>query len=95
MVSLARPRFLLSVTTLLLFSTLCYADTGLFLNKDNSVTPSVKPLVLFYSLTGTTRTLARELAKQLSWEIEEVISRKNRNYLGTVTCVFDQLSPSV
>lgn len=90
MVSVARPQFIVFIT-LLLTSTLCHADTGLFLNKGIAVTPSPKPLVLFYSRTGTTRTLARELAKQLSWEIEEVISRKNRHYLGTITCVFDQL----
>jgi hypothetical protein len=32
-----------------------------------------------------------ELANGLSWEVEEIISLKNRHYLGTVTCVFDQL----
>ena len=91
MISLARPQFIRLFITLIFTSTLCHADTGLFLNKEIAVTLSAKPLILFYSRTGTTRTIARELAKQLSWEIEEVISRKNRHYLGTVTCVFDQL----
>jgi hypothetical protein len=70
---------------------LCYADAESFLNNDVTVTPTAKPLVLFYSRAGTTRTVALEIAHQLSWEVEEVVSRKNRHYFGTVTCVFDQL----
>jgi hypothetical protein len=91
MVSMARLRSILLVILLLITSTRGHADVGPPNNRGVAVTPSPKPLVLFYSRTGTTRALALELAKQLSWKAEEVISRKNRHYLGTVTCVFDQL----
>ena len=53
--------------------------------------PALKPLVLYYSRTGTTRTIARELAKTLPSEIEEIISRKERHGIWAITCVFDQL----
>ena len=91
MVSVVRPRLILLVILFLFSSTFCHADAGSILKQDFAVTSSIKPLVLFYSRTGTTRTVALELANRLSWEVEEVVSRKNRNYLGTVTCVFDQL----
>jgi hypothetical protein len=69
----------------------CHADAGAPLKNEFANNPELKPLVLFYSRTGTTRTLALELAKTLAWEIEEITSRKNRHYFGTITCVFDQL----
>jgi flavodoxin len=50
-----------------------------------------KPLVIYYSRLGTTRTIAREVARNLSCEIEEIISNENRHGLWTVNCVFDQL----
>ncbi len=53
--------------------------------------PALKPLVIYYSRTGTTRTIARELAKNLPCEIEEIISRKERHGIWAITCVFDQL----
>jgi len=50
-----------------------------------------KPLVIYYSRLGTTRTIAREIARNLGSAIEEVISNENRHGLWTVNCVFDQL----
>jgi hypothetical protein len=50
-----------------------------------------KPLVIYYSRLGTTRTVAREVARNLKCEIEEIISNENRHGLWTVNCVFDQL----
>jgi len=50
-----------------------------------------RPLIIYYSRLGTTRTIARELARNLNSEIEEIISNKNRHGLWTVNCVFDQL----
>ena len=91
MISLTRPRFILQLTILLITSTFCQADDTTIFKTGFAGTPELKPLVIFYSRTGTTRTLTLELAKQLSWEVEEIFSRKNRHYLGTVTCVFDQL----
>jgi hypothetical protein len=91
MARLLRFRFIPLFTVLFLINTLCYADAQSFIKNDVTVAPTVKPLVLFYSRAGTTRTVALAIANQLSWEAEEVVSRKNRHYLGTVTCVFDQL----
>jgi flavodoxin len=50
-----------------------------------------RPLIIYYSRLGTTRTIAREIARDLPCEIEEVISNENRHGLWTVNCVFDQL----
>jgi flavodoxin len=50
-----------------------------------------KPLIIYYSRLGTTRTIAREMARHLACEIEEIISHENRHGLWTVNCVFDQL----
>jgi hypothetical protein len=50
-----------------------------------------KPLIVYYSLTGTTRTIAKELASALSCETEEIVSQKYRRYLWKITCVNDQL----
>jgi flavorubredoxin len=50
-----------------------------------------KPLILYYSLTGTTRTIAQELSRALSCETEEIVSQKYRQYLWKITCVNDQL----
>lgn len=50
-----------------------------------------QPLVLYYSRSGTTRTVATELARNLSCDLEEVVSKKNRFFLGTLTCIHDQL----
>ena len=91
MVSLVRPRLILFLTLLLFSSTFCYGEAGTPLKNNFENNPEQKPLVLFYSRSGTTRTVAMELANRLSWEVEEITSRKNRHYLGTLTCVFDQL----
>jgi flavodoxin len=50
-----------------------------------------KPLIIYYSLTGTTKTIAAELSRALSCEAEELVSRKSRQNIGKVTCVNDQL----
>jgi len=91
MARLQRSRLILLCTILFFTSTLCYAYAETFLKNNVTIAQTAKPLVLFYSRTGATRTVALELAKLLSWEVEEISSRKNRHYLGTVTCVFDQL----
>jgi hypothetical protein len=50
-----------------------------------------KPLIIYYSLTGTTKTIASELSRILSCGVEELVSRKNRQGIWKVTCVNDQL----
>jgi len=50
-----------------------------------------KPLIIYYSLTGTTRTIATELSNALSCKTEEIVSQKYRQYLWKITCVNDQL----
>jgi hypothetical protein len=103
MISVARPRLkkyvqdrvLSSLVSLLAFFIITAASFGAELSApphEKSVTPPVlKPLVIYYSRTGTTRTIARELAHNLSCEIEEIISRKERHSIWAITCVFDQL----
>lgn len=49
------------------------------------------PLLVYYSRSGTTRTVAKELARNLSCDTEEIVSRKNRFLWGTLTCIHDQL----
>jgi hypothetical protein len=49
------------------------------------------PLVIYYSRTGTSAMVAHRISDVLSCEREEVRSKKNRFYLGTFTCVNDQL----
>ena len=49
------------------------------------------PLIVYYSLTGTTRTIATELSRALSCETEEIVSQKYRQYLWKIICVNDQL----
>ena len=48
-------------------------------------------IIICYSRLGTTRTIAREMARNIRCEIEEIISNENRHDLWTVNCVFDQL----
>ena len=48
-------------------------------------------IIICYSRLGTTRTIAREMARNIRCEIEEIISNENRHGLWTVNCVFDQL----
>lgn len=51
-----------------------------------------KPLVVFYSRTGKTKTVANALAKRLSCDTEEIQSTEERTgILGAFTCVLDQL----
>lgn len=52
---------------------------------------SDRPLLIYYSRSGTTRIIAREIARTIDCEIEEIISNKNRHGLLTINCVFDQL----
>lgn len=78
-------------TLVLIAGGLCHADAEALTRKNSAGSPEAKPLVIFYSRTGTTRTIARELAKILPCETEEIISRKERHSLWAITCVFDQL----
>jgi|YNPNPStandDraft_1061719.scaffolds.fasta_scaffold02430_8 hypothetical protein len=50
-----------------------------------------KPLVIYYSRTGTSAVMAHRLSELLGCPREEVRSKKNRFYLGAFTCVNDQL----
>ena len=51
-----------------------------------------KPLIVYYSRTGNSRTVADALMEYLSGTIEEIQSTKNRDgLLGVFTCVLDQL----
>jgi len=50
-----------------------------------------KPLVIYYSRTGTSAMVAHRISDLLACPREEVRSKKNRFYLGTLTCVNDQL----
>ena len=47
-----------------------------------------KPLIVYYSRTGTSRIVADALVEYLSGSIEEIQSTKNRDgLLGVFTCV--------
>ncbi len=48
-------------------------------------------LILFFSKTGNTRIMVREIARRFSCDAEEIISRKKRTGLWTVNNVFDML----
>jgi len=69
----------------------CRAATDELTNETFATHSSPKPLVIYYSRTGTTRIIAQNLAKHLPCEMEEIVSRKNRHLWGTITCVLDQL----
>ena len=56
-----------------------------------AATSQLKPLLVYYSRSGTTRTVAKEVARNLSCDTEEIVSRKNRFFWGTLTCIHDQL----
>jgi len=90
-----RHRLLFNVSlvifVLLTNATNCCAATDEPRNEPFILQSSAKPLVIYYSRTGTTYTIAQELAKNLSCEMEEIVSRKNGYLWGTITCVFDQL----
>lgn len=90
-----RCKILVTITLVLsIFTTnliYCYAEIDEPTKEPLRLQSSSQPLVIYYSRTGTTCTIAQELAKGLSCETEEVISRKNRHFFGTITCVFDQL----
>jgi len=67
-----------------------FSSQKITMQEAGGVSPG-KPLVIYYSRLGTTRTVAREMAQNLKCEIEEIISNENRHGLWTVNCVFDQL----
>jgi flavodoxin len=51
-----------------------------------------KTLIVYYSRSGKTEIVAKELAEQLSCDIEEISSKKNRQgFGGILTCVFDSV----
>ena len=81
---------------LLLLLLLLLAESVSISSEKFTVSPVIdglpgRPLIIYYSRLGTTRTIAREMARNLNCEIEEVISNENRHGLWTVNCVFDQL----
>jgi len=91
---LMRMNKLKSCSLSLLLLMLLAGSVGL--SAQNSRLPAAdasagKPLIIYYSRLGTTRTVAREMAQNLKCEIEEIISNENRHGLWTVNCVFDQL----
>lgn len=49
------------------------------------------PLVVYYSRTGATQTVALELTSTLLCDREELFSKKSRCNMGILNCVFDQL----
>jgi len=81
----------------LLFAVYCtfvpygHAGSAGFDGRPTAAETTRKPLIVYYSLTGTTRTIAQELSRALSCETEEIVSQKYRQYLWKITCVNDQL----
>jgi hypothetical protein len=53
--------------------------------------PARHPLILYYSLTGTTRLVAAELGSAFGCERLELTSMRERTGLWKVNCVIDQL----
>ena len=88
-----RSRFCAVLLSIVLLTTIayCYEVTVGLTKKTGGAPSSSPPLIIYYSRTGNTRTVAQELARSLSCEIEEIISRKNRHLWGILTCVNDQL----
>jgi multimeric flavodoxin WrbA len=62
----------------------CRAQSG-------SAVRAPRPLVIYYSLTGTTRILAQEIARELGCDMLELKSERSRTGFWKVNCVFDQL----
>jgi menaquinone-dependent protoporphyrinogen IX oxidase len=71
----------------LLFLFLCCFCVPAFSSKTQPLIKRVRPvqslkiLVVFYSRTGTTRNIAREIAIKLGSDIEEIIDKKDRSGL--------------
>lgn len=51
----------------------------------------VKPLVIYYSLSGTTEIVALELSRALGCELLELTSLRKRKGFWKINCVVDQL----
>jgi len=79
------------VCALLLIATACGVESKEFAKGSVAAASQLKPLLVYYSRSGTTRTVAKELARNLSCDTEEIVSRKNRFFWGTLTCIHDQL----
>ena len=70
-------------------------------SKPGSVKPAItkaelssgtNPLVVFYSRSGKTKTVAQKLSDSLFCNISEIVSKKDRQgFGGIMTCVFDQI----
>ena len=76
------------------FSTLdksiLWADASI--QENISSQESSNPIVVYYSRTGKTRTVANALKEQLACETAEIKSTENRDgFWGVVTCVLDSL----
>ncbi len=79
------------INVMVLWVVLCTSFAEILPAAPDPPKVSSRPLVIYYSRLGTTRTIAREMARTLACDIEEVISNENRHGLWTVNCVFDQL----
>lgn len=88
-------RLLISISVVLIVLvtnvTYCCAESDGLTKEPLAIKSPSELLIIYYSRSGTTRTIAQELARNLSCEIEEIISRKNRQFFGIITCVNDQL----
>ena len=88
-------RLLISISVVLIALvtnvTYCCDESDELTKEPLAIKSPSKPLVIYYSRSGTTRTIAQELARNLSCAIDEIISRKNRQFFGIITCVNDQL----
>jgi len=88
------------IITLIFFS-LSNFSFPTFNNRDVRAEPSIqknisssnesKPIIVYYSRSGKTRTVANVLMDQLSCEIAEIKSTVKRTGFGIITCVVDQL----
>jgi len=84
-----RARMSITIVIFVFFATLVLCSVASL--ELSQAQPLSKPLIVYYSLTGTTRIIAQELARNLSCALEEIVSRKNRHFFWKITCVHDQL----
>jgi len=50
-----------------------------------------KSLILYYTRTGNTRTVAKKIAEMVSCNVGAISSKKKRHSIWSLVCVFDQL----
>jgi len=59
--------------------------------QEPSADAVLRPLLIYYSLAGTTRAVAGEIGRHLGCQRMELTSLRRRTGLWKVNCVFDQL----